>query len=223
MSIKIVAISDTHCRLRKIDLPEGDLLLHAGDLTFRGDHEEIWQELRDLSRKAKNFKHGCVFIAGNHDWMGERNPGLLKQMAIDNGLTYLDHSSVQIEGLNIFGSAYTPAFHGWAFNVRRGESLAQKWAQIPDDTNILITHGPAMGILDPVERYNGQTCEFEIEHVGCEELYKRIQELKQLKLHVFGHIHLGHGTLKVGDLTYVNASSCTEQYKPTNQPIIIEI
>jgi Icc-related predicted phosphoesterase len=221
--MKIVLISDTHCRLRKVEVPEGDLLLHAGDLTFRGDHEEIWQELRELGRIAKNFKHGCVFIAGNHDWLGERDPSLMKQMAIDEGLIYLDHSSIQIEGLNIFGSAYTPFFCNWAFNVYRGEALAEKWAQIPDNTDILITHGPPMGILDPVERFNKRTGEVDIEHVGCEDLYSRIQQLKQLKLHVFGHIHLGYGQLKIGDITYVNASVCTESYKPINSPIVIEL
>lgn len=216
-------MSDTHCRLRKIEVPEGDLLLHAGDLTFKGDIQEISQELRELRRIAKNFKHGCVFVAGNHDWLGERNPSLMKQMAVDEGLIYLDHSSVQIEGLNIFGSAYTPAFCNWAFNVPRGEALAEKWAQIPDNTDILITHGPPMGILDPVERYNTQKCEFEIEHVGCADLYNRIQQLKQLRLHLFGHLHGGYGQLKVGDFTYVNASVCTENYKPSNFPITIEL
>ncbi len=221
--LKTILLSDTHCRLRKVEVPEGDLLLHAGDLTFSGNHQEIHQELRELGRIAKNFKHGCVFIAGNHDWMGERNPGLLKQMAIDEGLTYLDHSSVQIEGYNIFGSAYTPEFCNWAFNVPRGEALAQKWAQIPDNIDVLITHGPPMGILDPVERFNPHTAEYEIEHVGCSDLYDRIQQLKQLKLHVSGHIHGGYGILKVDNLTYVNASICTENYRPINKPITIEL
>ncbi len=221
--MKIVLLSDTHCRLRKIEVPNGDILIHSGDLTFKGDCEEISQELRELGRIAKNFKYGCIFIAGNHDWLGERAPGLMKQMAIEEGLTYLDHSSIQIEELNIFGSPYQPAFCNWAFNLPRGEALAEKWAQIPDNIDILITHGPPMGVLDPVERYNGQKCEFEIEHVGCSDLYNRVQQLKQLKLHVFGHIHAGYGQLKIGDLTYVNASICTEQYKPINKPIIIEL
>lgn len=197
--------------------------MHAGDLTFKGDIQEISQELRELGRIAKNFKYGCVFIAGNHDWLGERNPTLMRQMAIDEGLIYLDHSSTEINGYKIFGSAYTPVFCNWAFNMPRGEALAQKWAQIPDNTDILITHGPPMGILDSIQRYNGQKCEFEIEHVGCEDLYNRIQQLKQLKLHVSGHIHSGYGQLKIGGLTYVNASVCTEQYKPINAPITIEL
>ncbi len=197
-------------------------MLHAGDLTFKGDVQEISQELRELGRIAKNFKYGCVFICGNHDWLGERNPALMKQMALDEGLTYLDHSSIEIEGLKIFGSAYTPEFCNWAYNVNRAE-LNKYWAQIPDDTQILITHGPPMNILDPVERYNPKICEFEIECVGCWDLYSRIQDLKQLQLHVFGHIHAGYGQVKKGNVTYINASICTEAYKPTNAPIVVDV
>jgi len=221
--MKIICISDTHCRLRKVKVPKGDLLLHSGDLTFRGDIQEISQELQELGRIAKNFKHGCVFICGNHDFLGERNPTLMKQMALDHGLTYLDHSSVEIEGIKIFGSAYTPEFCNWAYNVPRGAPLKAKWAQIPDDTNVLLTHGPAMGILDGVERFDPMTRESEIEHVGCYDLYDRIQELKQLQLHVFGHIHLGYGQVKKGNVTYINASVCTEEYKPLNVPITFEL
>jgi Icc-related predicted phosphoesterase len=221
--LKIVCLSDSHCRLRKISVPDGDLLLHAGDLTFKGDHQEIHQELRELGRIAKNFKYGCVFVAGNHDWLAERDPGLMRQMAIDEGLIYLDHSSIQIEGLNIFGSAYTPEFCNWAFNVPRGQSLAKKWARIPDDTNILITHGPAMGILDVVERFDPKVCNYYLEHVGCADLNSRIQDLKELQLHIFGHLHLGYGQQKIGNTMFVNASVCTEQYKPTNPIFTIDI
>jgi len=215
MKLKIVAISDTHCRLRNIKVPKGDLLLHAGDLTFRGNIEEISQELKELGRIAKDFKYGCVLICGNHDWLGERNPELMQQMCKDEGLIYLDHSSVQIEGLNIFGSAYTPEFCNWAYNVPRGKPLQEKWAQIPDNTDILITHGPPHGILDTVIGRHP------VEHLGCKDLSNRIKELKQLKLHVFGHIHSGYGSVKIDETTYVNASTSTEEYKPTQKPIIV--
>jgi Icc-related predicted phosphoesterase len=221
--MKLVCISDTHCRLREIEVPSGDLLIHAGDLTFKGDINEINRELLELGRIAKNFKYGCVFVAGNHDFLGERNPTLMKQMAVGNGLIYLDHETIQIEGLNIFGSAYTPAFYNWAFNVPRGQALKDKWAQIPDQTQILISHGPPMGILDTVQRFNKRTGETEIEHVGCQDLYNRIQELKNLNIHVFGHIHSGYGQVEINGVTYVNASVCTEEYRPINKPIVFEL
>lgn len=221
--MKIVCISDTHCRLRKVKVPEGDLLIHAGDLTFKGSVIEISQELKELGRIAKNFKHGCVLICGNHDWLGEKVPSLMKDMCGSHGITYLDHSSVQIEGLNIFGSAYTPTFCDWAFNVDRGNKIKEKWDQIPIDTNILITHGPPMKTLDSVMRYDNKSCEFSAEHLGCYDLTSKIETLAPLKLHVFGHIHEGYGQVKTGQITYVNASICTEEYKPTNPPIVVEI
>ena len=221
--MKLVLLSDTHCRLRKIGVPTGDLLLHAGDLTFKGDIQEISQELRELGILAKNFKHGCVLIAGNHDWLSERDPSLMEQMCKDEGLIYLCNSGVEIEDFKIWGSPVTPFFCNWAWNRYKGDDIKKYWTAVPDDTSVLITHGPPMGILDPVQRFNKKTGEIEIEHVGCQDLYNRIQQLKELRLHVSGHIHEGYGIHKVGDLTYVNASICTEEYKPINLPIIVEL
>jgi Icc-related predicted phosphoesterase len=222
MAIKIVLISDTHCQLDNVEIPEGDLLIHSGDLTYRGNVQEMTKELNLLGKRGKDFKK-IIYICGNHDWLGERNPTLTKEICEAEGITYLDHTSATFEGMNIFGSAYTPEFFSWAFNVQRGKALANKWAQIPDNTDILVTHGPPMGILDPVQRFNHRTGEQEIEHVGCMDLYNRIQELEQLKLHVFGHLHDGYGQIKIRNTTFINASICTEQYKPTNKPVVIEI
>ena len=143
-------------------------------------------------------------------------------MCEDEGIKVLHQEGIEVEGLKIWASANSPAFCNWAFNVDRLE-IAKYWAEIPDDTHVLITHGPPMGILDGVERFNGKLCEFEIEHVGCYDLRNRISQLKQLKLHVFGHIHEGYGKLQVGDITYVNASNCTKHYRPTNPPITVEL
>lgn len=200
-----------------MNVPNGDLLLHAGDLTFRGDISEISQELKELGRISKGFKYGCVLVPGNHDFLAERDPSLMKQMCIDNGITYLQHERTEINGLKIFGSGYTPFFHNWALNVERGPKLAALWGQIPDDTEILITHGPAMGCLDWVVTPNGY------ESVGCQDLANRLPELKSLKLHVFGHLHLSRGTYKNKPYTSINASICKEDYSPTNLPIIFAL
>jgi Icc-related predicted phosphoesterase len=221
--MKFVLISDTHCRLRKMEIPEGDVLLHAGDLTFKGDIQEISQELQELGRIAKNFSK-TIIVPGNHDWLFERNMPLAKQMCEDVGVIVLHDSGINLDGLNIWGSAWQPAFCNWSFNLdRAGPELREKWAQIPDNTDVLVTHGPPMGILDTVQRYNGQIAEWGVEHVGCSDLYNRVLELKQLKLHVFGHIHGGYGTFKLNNTRFVNASICTEEYKPTNEPWVVEI
>jgi Icc-related predicted phosphoesterase len=211
--VKVVCISDTHCRLRKVTIPEGDILIHAGDLTFQGTVTEISQELRELERIAKNFK-AVYYVAGNHDWLGEYNSSLLRQMCKDVGVTYLEDEWVVYEGLVVYGSPFQPEFCGWAFNLPRGEKLAQKWAQIPDKVDILVTHGPPHGILDKVPH--------DSEGVGCVDLFKRIMQVRP-QLHVFGHIHHSYGIKHFDGITFVNAAICTEQYRPTNAPIVIEL
>jgi Icc-related predicted phosphoesterase len=220
--LKIVCISDTHCRLEEVFIPDGDVLVHTGDLTFVGDIKETSKELVKLSKHLDRFK-SIVLVEGNHDWLGERNPDLMDQMCKDSGITLLRDSGTTIEGIKFWGSPYQPEFCNWAFNLPRGQALKEKWSLIPQDTQVLLTHGPPMGILDGVERFNGKKCEWETEHVGCADLYNRIQDLKDLKLHVFGHIHGSHGTLKVENTWLVNASICTEKYKPTNSPYVISI
>ena len=220
--MKLVCISDTHMQLDKVSIPDGDVLLHSGDLTFSGNIQEISKELHELSKHRARFKN-IVLIAGNHDWLFQRNPELAKQMCEDNGLTYLCDSGVTIDGIRFWGSPWQPEFCNWAFNLWRGEQLKEKWDLIPMDTQVLLTHSPPMGILDCVERFNGKICEYEMEHVGCQDLYNRVMELKDLKVHQFGHLHLNHGTIKIGDTTFINASTCTEKYKPTNQPFIVVI
>jgi Icc-related predicted phosphoesterase len=220
--MKLVLISDTHCRLRKVVIPDGDVLIHAGDLTFQGNIQETSQELRELGRYRDKFKT-ILLVEGNHDWLGARNPGLMDQMCQDNGITLLRDSGITIDNINYYGSPWQPEFCNWSFNLPRGETLKNKWDLIPDDTQVLITHGPPMSILDPVERWNSKECGFDVEHVGCADLYNRIAQLKDLKLHIFGHIHAGYGQFKSDQTLFVNASICTEAYKPTNLPIIVDL
>ena len=212
--MRIICVSDTHCRLSKIKIPEGDILLHAGDLTFQGNIEEISQEAKQLEKIKHRFTHGIVVVPGNHDRLFERNETLAREIMGDTKV--LIDQSLVVDGLNFYGSPHQPWFHSWAYNLQRGEPLREKWALIPENTDVLITHGPPNGILDiaphPFEN-----------HVGCEELAIRVKQLKNLKLHLFGHIHYGYGSTKIDNVTFINASCCTESYKPTNDPWIIEI
>lgn len=211
--VKIVAISDTHCKLNKLKIPEGDMLIHSGDLTYRGTLKEISKELTILEKYRKNFKD-IVIICGNHDFLGETEAGLMAELCRERGITYLNHASIILQGIKIFGSPYTPYFHNWAFNVHRGEPLRQKWNDIPLGCDVVVTHGPPMGILDLAPYTN--------EHVGCEELFKKLQEVKP-KLHIFGHIHHDYGIYKYWETTFVNASICNEKYEPINKPIEIDL
>jgi len=214
--VRIVCISDTHNCNEQITVPDGDLLIHAGDATSIGTEDEIKRFNTWFSGLPHRRK---IFIAGNHDWLFEKNNECARGL-LDGSITYLQDLSVVIDGLKIYGSPWQPRFFDWAFNLNRGTEMAEKWKLIPDDIDILITHGPPSGILDEVPRKWG------IENTGCEELRKRVDDLLmsgRLKLHVFGHIHCGYGKLERNGVVHVNASTCDEGYDPTQPPIVIDI
>jgi len=204
-------------------VPPCDLLIYAGDFMFLGSKFQEIVSFNEWLRKqpAKDI----IVIAGNHDRLVETNRdsalGLLTRPI------YLENSGVTIDGVAIWGSPVQPEFCNWAFNVARGTAIKQYWDLIPDGTDILITHGPPYGVLDQ-STPNGP-------HLGCEELLKAV-EAKKPKLHVFGHIHGGHGmwlheeTVGSGDglvrvnrsTTFINAAFCDESYRPSHQPTIYE-
>lgn len=213
--MKIVCISDTHNCNEQIEVPDGDILIHAGDATVMGTFEEV----NDFAIWFTSLPHRYkILIAGNHDWLFENNPSQARKFV--QKINYLQDSFVEIEGLKIYGSPWQPRFYDWAFNLNRGPELAEKWKLIPLDTDILVTHGPPNGILDEVER------KYSTENTGCEELSKRVETLAEfgkLKLHIFGHIHCGYGQAEKFGVHFVNASNCDEEYNPTQSPIVIEI
>ena len=208
--MRIICISDTHGyhELIQRDLPKGDVLVHAGDFTSRGSFTEAlkfltWFEGLDYPNK--------ILIAGNHDFVCQGMD--IRTLIGDDNLHYLQNSEVTIDGVKFYGAPQTPRFGNWAFNVDRGEEIKKYWDSIPDDTNILITHGPPHKILDKtVQGINA----------GCEELAQRVDEIPPT-LHIFGHIHEGAGTTEANDTIFVNASVLSHNYKYTNKPIIIEI
>lgn len=215
--MRIVCVSDTHNCNGQIALPEGDLLIHAGDATINGTPAEIAAFFDWFGSCPHEHK---IFVAGNHDWLFERENDPARAIAEDAGVVYLQDSGTEINGHRIYGSPWQPRFFDWAFNLDRGPEMAEKWAMIPPDVEILITHGPPNGILDAVPRAWG------IENTGCEELRKRVDAIApagKLNLHVFGHIHCGYGVETRGGVTFVNASCCDEEYKPTQAPIVIDI
>ena len=212
---RIVCISDTHNCHEQMVIPEGDILIHAGDATIRGTFKEVKNFVDWFASLPHQHK---IFVAGNHDWLYETNNEYARLLS--RRFIYLEDSFAVIEGLKIYGSPWQPRFFDWAFNLNRGAEIGEKWKLIPGDVDILITHGPPNGILDAVPR------EYFIENTGCEELRKRIEQitpLGKLKLHVFGHIHCGYGTHEEFGVKFVNASTCDEEYNPTHPPIAVEI
>jgi predicted phosphodiesterase len=223
---RVVLIADTHGLHDRMTqpVPEGDLLIHAGDFTNVGRVNEVVAAGVWLRKLGKRFPAGVVIVAGNHDWMFEKNRFMAVQL-LNQGLLgnervpeiiYLEDSGVEIKGLKIYGSPWQPSFMNWAFNLDRGEPLRRKWDLIPEGLDILVTHGPPMGILDQTNPVLGT------EHVGCEELIKAVKRAKP-KVHVFGHIHGGYGRAQYQNTLFINAAICDEAYKPWREPVVIDL
>lgn len=207
--MKIVCISDTHDQHDRISLPDGDMLLHAGDFSSMGTFQQVTQFLDWFGQQPHRHK---VFIAGNHDFLAEREPGLFRSL-IPAHCHYLENQGVNIEGLHLWGSPMTPWFFDWAFNRQRGEDIRRYWEAIPLETDLLITHGPPYGIRD-LNLHGVLT--------GCEDLNQRIWEVAP-RAHVFGHIHEGHGITEANDIRFVNSSCLDVSYQAVHQPIVIEV
>jgi Icc-related predicted phosphoesterase len=211
--MKVVCISDTHNKHDSLlPIEDGDVLVHSGDATLQGSTKEVASFIEWFSRQPHKNK---IFVPGNHDWLFQLNPKLASDICSDNGITLLLDKSVMIDGYVFYGSPWQPEFFKWAFNLPRGHMLADKWSEIPDDVNVLITHGPPHGILDQLE-YND-------ERVGCQDLADRILKLKELKLHVFGHIHCDAGEKWFSGVKYVNASVLDDRYRLRKQEVIVEL
>jgi 3',5'-cyclic AMP phosphodiesterase CpdA len=222
----ITLISDSHNKHNEItqDLPGGEILIHAGDLSSLGSKLEIESFVKWFD-SIDNYTHK-VFIAGNHDWgfqmaTQQANEIVNSYKTIDylqdEQLTlYYDGPNGEFlkDNIRIWGSPWQPEFYDWAFNLpRNGEELKAKWDEIPMNTDILITHGPPFGRLDMVKT-GGKS-------LGCELLAERVQVVKP-KIHVFGHIHGGYGHSFNGDTHFFNASVLNDNYNYANKPITID-
>lgn len=212
--MKLVCISDTHGDHLQVALPAGDVLVHAGDLTAHGRETETLAFMQWFGAQAFAYK---VCIAGNHDRFMEADPGLANRYAKESGVILLNDSGVDIEGISFWGSPITPRFFDWSFMRDPGPAIEAHWKLIPKHTDVLITHGPPHGILDQVQR-NAQV----FEHTGCPSLLTKIRAVKPA-LHLFGHIHEGHGRMDVGGVSHFNISTMNEHYRVKHQAVEIEL
>jgi predicted phosphodiesterase len=225
----LTVISDTHTKHRQLngDLPGGDLLIHAGDFMNSG---YMPHEIEDFCKwfEAQDYDH-LVFIAGNHDRVFENLPE--RAMEIVNSyksIDYLQDTQITLyydgpngdspeDNVRIYGSPWQPEFYNWAFNLPKGgKELQEKWAAIPTDTDILITHGPAQGHLDMSgPPYNEP-------NLGCGLLRHHFDTNFKPKIHICGHIHGGYGYKFDGQTHYFNASILNERYKYVNKPMTFD-
>jgi Icc-related predicted phosphoesterase len=204
--MRIVLISDTHRLHRQLEVPNGDLLVHAGDFTFYSKPPSI---VSDFNAWLGTLPHRHkVVVPGNHEFILEepRNRG-----AITNAILLIE-SSVEVEGIRIWGSPVTPLYGG-AFGKSRPEDRQKHWAQIPDGLDILITHTPPFAILD-----HGGSAE---RREGCPQLLEAVFRAFP-RVHVFGHIHAGYGTLWTDDTLFVNASLLGDDGSLGRKPLVVD-
>ena len=211
--MKICIISDTHTKHKFIGINkyDADVLIHCGDMTGNGGSGAMAQFFEWFGA-LDQFKHK-ICIAGNHDWIFEKTPSLGKRLVPDN-VVYLEDEEVIIDGVKFYGTPVQKHFCNWAFN-RDESKMAQHWAAIPDDTDVVITHSPPYSILDLVP-YQGE-CH------GSPSLYKEIVERIKPKIHCFGHIHEGYGEKEIDGIRFINASNLDGSYLAVNDPVIVEI
>lgn len=189
--LTLVAMADTHLYHNELVVPDGDVLIHAGDMCRMGSLAELTEAHDFLSALPHRYK---IVVAGNHDRGFEDQPAA---RALFKDFIYLQDEGCTIEGVRFYGSPWTPAYNEWAFNLPRGAALAEKWALIPENTDILITHGPPLGIGDN-SGFPGRE--------GCEDLLQRVQQIAP-KLHLFGHIHQDKGRWQVSQTTFINVTT----------------
>ena len=235
MKITLAALSDTHGHHRDPVVPDADVLVYAGDFMTCG---RKFSEVQDFgywfSRQPHQYK---ILIAGNHDIFMEHSEGTCLAQFQKAGsigqFYYIKDSGVTINGFKFWGSPYQPRFYDWAFNVDRGPEIKKHWDLIPQDTDVLITHGPPEGILDQARPgsigvLSGSMIVSPSEHCGCEELRKTVDRISP-KVHIFGHIHGSYGHDKSLDYyapkitNFYNVSICNEKYNPVNDPVLIEL
>jgi Icc-related predicted phosphoesterase len=204
--VRVVCISDTHELHRELAVSDGDLLIHAGDFTFFNSISKI----RDFNDWLGELPHRHkVVIPGNHDRVFHNDPRL--RSMITNGVLLIN-DGIRVCGLNIWGSPVTcdDAAHGHT----KPEERSSLYATIPPDTDILITHGPPLGIRD---RERGSD-----ERRGCPQLRVAVMRVKP-RLHVFGHVHAGYGVAQNKTTVFVNASLLGWSGDLENKPIVLNI
>lgn len=226
--MRLVCISDTHNQHGKVDLPDGDVLIHAGDWTGTGTQKQVISFIRWFASQPHKHK---ILIAGNHEvtldlpfyqtYWHNFHPkcalpsGHIKSYVLrEEGIHYLEDTEVVIDGVKFYGSPHQPSFGCWAFGVDRGSSIRSVWSDIPEDTDVLITHGPPYGygdLLDIGER------------VGCKDLLEEITTRIKPKAHIYGHIHEGYGTYDLKGIKLINAAVCDHHYLMNNKPIVYNL
>lgn len=224
--MKICVISDTHTKHQKLTIPECDVLIHAGDFTWTGKYWEVMNFLRWFHDQPARHK---IFIAGNHEETFDRthpkfSPRIASLVTLYDDIIYLENQACEVDGIKFYGTPWTPWFYDWGFNgveggrpPEEGKMLRDIYGHIPQDTNVLICHGPPYDILDKSN---------EGDRTGSVEMRKLLESDKfmDLRLYLCGHIHEARGhEIACGGVHICNVASLERDYEMTHPPVIIEL
>ena len=190
-ALRLVLLSDTHQLHREVEVPDGDIFIHSGDFTM---FSRSIAEIADFNTWLGELPHQHkIVVPGNHEFFLEADPS--KRSLLTNAIVLVNEGT-ESDGLRIWGSPVTPLYGG-AFGLSSAADRRRLYAQIPQDTEVLITHGPPYGILDSSPDPGL--------HSGCHELLDAVVRIRP-KLHVFGHVHGAHGIFQTDHTTFVNAA-----------------
>lgn len=212
--MKIVCISDTHDQnlSTKFLIPDGDILIHAGDLCAVGDEPDRFEKMgKHLARLPHLFK---FYVPGNHDRMAYSNLEAVIEILKSHGVHTLFGDQKDVYGLKIWGTGWLQPTH-FAKRSEYAGDFVEYMERCPENIDILVTHQPPYGILD-LSRVTR-------EHIGSTVLYWQIMRRIRPKVHIFGHNHSGHGVQEIDGIKFVNAALCNDENKPYAQPIVIEV
>jgi Icc-related predicted phosphoesterase len=207
-ALRLVLLSDTHQRHREVEVPDADILIHAGDFTMLS---KSMSAIADFNTWLGELPHRHkIIVPGNHEYFLEADPS--RRSMLTNAIVLINEGT-EIERLRIWGTPITPLYSG-AFGLSSSNDRKQVYAQIPKDIDILITHGPPYGILDSVS-HTGP-------HPGCRELFDAVVRVRP-KLHVFGHVHGAHGILHTNQTNFVNAALLGSNGDLNQVPVLVRI
>jgi Icc-related predicted phosphoesterase len=209
---RVVLVSDTHGRHRRLVVPACDVLVHCGDFSRRGRREELDDVLDWLAAQPARER---VLVAGNHDFCAEKDPAGTRAACAAAGVRYLEDEGAEVAGLSVWGSPMTPAFHSLAFNRERGAAIRQHWDRIPAALDLLVTHGPPRGLGDRV--FFGM-------HVGCDDLLARVRRTPP-RVHAYGHIHEARGEYRLPGLPtrFLNVATVPLLFGAPRPPVVVDL
>jgi len=214
---KVVFVSDTHGyhRDEHLIIPDGDLLIHCGDLTMGGEHSVMFDCNTWFGELQDQFQD-IVVIGGNHD-INLGNGDMLGFKLFTNAI-YLESSSVKINDRIIWGCADTPWQHEYIANYFTFGKTRDKmgWKGMPKDADILVTHCPPYGFGDLLSEHSSDPNV----NIGDRKLLDLIMKYKPT-INSFGHIHEGYGVYEEKDTTFINASVVDERYNIKNEPVVM--